>query len=208
MTPAASASRGTSHAASPRLTADERRADIIEAAVKAFAQGGLDGTSTDDIARIAGVSQPYLFRLFGTKRELFLAAVGRCFDRIGDAFDIAASRDEPLGPEDFPLGMPANAGRYPPVLQAMGHAYKELVRDPTLLRLQLHAFAACGDPEVRTYVRDRFAGLVEHVAALSGTDRDALRGFFAEGMLLNIASATEMTAGHPAWSLMCDGGPV
>src|SRR3954447_2065595 len=189
-----------------RLTADERRAEIVEAAVKAFAQGGFDGTSTDDIARIAGVSQPYLFRLFGTKRELFLAAVGRCFDRIGEAFDAAAAQDAALAPEDFPLGMPANALHYPPVLQSMGHAYKELVRDQTLLRLQLHAFAACGDPDVRAYVRDRFAGLVERVAALSGTDRDALRGFFAEGMLLNVAMATEMTAGHPTWVLLCDGG--
>ena len=60
-----------------RLTADERRAAVIEAAVIAFAEGGLAGTSTEDIARLAGVSQPYLFRLFGTKRELFLAAVGR-----------------------------------------------------------------------------------------------------------------------------------
>src|SRR3954470_15974354 len=101
-----------------RLTAEDRPPECIEAAVKAFAQGGLDGTSTDDIARIAGVSQPYLFRLFGTKRELFLAAVGRCFDRIAEAFEPAAARDEPLGPEDFPLGMPANAGHYPPVLQA------------------------------------------------------------------------------------------
>src|SRR3954453_18528011 len=124
MTPAASTSRGTSHAASHRLTADERRAEVIEAAVTAFAQGGFDGTSTDDIARIAGVSQPYLFRLFGTKRELFLAAVGRCFDRIGEAFDAAAAQDAALAPEDFPLGMPANAAHYPPVLQSMGHAYK------------------------------------------------------------------------------------
>ena len=187
-----------------RLTADERRAEVIEAAVKAFAQGGFDGTSTDDIARIAGVSQPYLFRLFGTKRELFLAAVGRCFDRIGEAFDTAAGQDQSFGPEDFPLGLPANAQHYPPVLQAMGHAYKELLRDRTLLRLQLHAFAACGDPDVRAYVRDRFAGLVERVATLSGTDGDALRGFFAEGMLLNVASATDMTAGHPTWSRLCD----
>src|SRR3954466_7495653 len=106
MTPAASTSRGTSHAASHRLTADERRAEIIEAAVKAFAQGGLDGTSTDDIARIAGVSQPYLFRLFGTKRELFLAAVGRCFDRIGDALDAAGAQDAALGPAHLPLCLP------------------------------------------------------------------------------------------------------
>src|SRR5215211_6519507 len=75
-----------------RLTADERRTDIVAAAVRSFASGGLAGTSTEDIARLAGVSQPYLFRLFGTKRDLFLAAVGGPFDRIVDTFD-AAARD-------------------------------------------------------------------------------------------------------------------
>ncbi len=189
-----------------RLTADERRAAIVEAAVTAFAEGGLAGTSTEEIARIAGVSQPYLFRLFGTKRELFLAAVGRCFDRIGDAFEAAAARDATLGREDFPLGMPADAMHYPPVLQSMGHAYKQLISDRTLLQLQLHAFAACGDPEVRDYVRARFAGLVTRTAELAGTDGDALRGFFAEGMLLNVAIATGMSGDDPAWNLLCQGG--
>ena len=189
-----------------RLTADERRAAVIEAAVEAFAEGGLAGTSTEDIARIAGVSQPYLFRLFGTKRELFLAAVGRCFDRIGDAFEIAAAREAGLGRDDFPLGLPADAMHYPPVLQSMGHAYKQLIGDRTLLQLQLHAFAACGDPAVRAYVRARFAALVNRTAELSGTNGDALRGFFAEGMLLNVAVATEMTTEDPAWTLLCQGG--
>ena len=200
----------TSRSADPmgphRLTADERRAAVIEAAVIAFAEGGLAGTSTEDVARIAGVSQPYLFRLFGTKRELFLAAVGRCFDRIGDAFEIAAAREASLGPDDFPMGVPAGAMDYPPVLQSMGHAYKQLITDRTLLQLQLHAFAACGDPEVREYVRARFAGLVTRTAELAGTDGDALRGFFAEGMLLNVGIATGMNGNDPAWTLLCQGG--
>jgi AcrR family transcriptional regulator len=189
-----------------RLTADERRAAIIEAAVTAFAEGGLAGTSTEDIARIAGVSQPYLFRLFGTKRELFLAAVGRCFDRMNDAFDAAAVQEAWLGPEDFPLGMPAGAEDYPAVMKAMGHAYKELLRDKTLLRLQLHAFAACGDPDVQAYVRGQFGALVQHAAALTGISGDALRGFVAEGMLLNVAVATGMAGDDPAWTLLCQGG--
>jgi AcrR family transcriptional regulator len=191
---------------SQRLTADERRAAIVEAAVSAFAEGGLAGTSTDEIARIAGVSQPYLFRLFGTKRELFLAAVGRCFDRIGDAFETAAARDATFGQGDFPLGLPADAEHYPPVLQSMGHAYKQLLADRELLQLQLHAFAACGDPDVRDYVRSRFAGLVDRTAQLSGTDGDALRGFLAEGMLLNVAVATGMTSDDPAWTRLCQAG--
>ena len=78
-----------------RHTADERRAEIIEVAVRAFASGGLAGTSTEEIARLAGVSQPYLFRLFGTKRDLFIAAVARAFERIRTTFEAAARQPAP-----------------------------------------------------------------------------------------------------------------
>ena len=77
-----------------RLSADERRVEVVEAAVKAFASSGLHGTSTEEIARLAGVSQPYLFRLFGTKRDLFLAALERMFARLEHEFNDAA--DKPL----------------------------------------------------------------------------------------------------------------
>ena len=56
-----------------RRSAEERRREIVEIAISHFAQHGYNGTSTDQVAREAGISQPYLFRLFGTKRELFLA---------------------------------------------------------------------------------------------------------------------------------------
>jgi AcrR family transcriptional regulator len=56
-----------------RKTADERREDILAVAMEHFGAGGYHGTSTENIAREAGISQPYLFRLFRTKRELFLA---------------------------------------------------------------------------------------------------------------------------------------
>jgi len=59
----------------------ERREEIIEAAFDAFSETGLDGTSTETIARRVGISQPYLFRLFGTKKELFVAAVERCLEQ-------------------------------------------------------------------------------------------------------------------------------
>jgi AcrR family transcriptional regulator len=182
--------------ASHRLTADERRAEVVEAAVRSFATGGLAGTSTEEIARLAGVSQPYLFRLFGTKRELFLAAVARMFDRIEIAFEETAER----GSEDLPAGIN-------PVLHAMAVTYNGLLEDRSLLRLQLHAFAACDDPEVRAYVGNRFARLVHRVADLSGTSADELRAFFAEGMLLNVAAAMELTAGdQSAWQRLCGGG--
>jgi AcrR family transcriptional regulator len=68
--------------ATERKSAEVRREEILEAAVKEFAYGGLHGTSTERIAQRAGISQPYLFRLFGTKKELFIAANQRCFGRV------------------------------------------------------------------------------------------------------------------------------
>ncbi|HEY5630296.1 MAG TPA: TetR/AcrR family transcriptional regulator, partial [Candidatus Limnocylindrales bacterium] len=119
-------------AAGPRLNADERRADVVEAAIKAFAVGGYAGTSTEEIARLAGVSQPYLFRLFGSKQALFMAAVGRCFEKVRAEFTDAARH--PLPVDDFH-----------PVLAAIGARYGEMLKDLTLLRLQLHAYAASSD---------------------------------------------------------------
>ena len=57
------------------LTAQQRRDQIVDAAVHEFAQGGFDGTPAAVIAPRAGVSQPYLFALFGMKRNLSIAAV-------------------------------------------------------------------------------------------------------------------------------------
>jgi AcrR family transcriptional regulator len=190
-TPRTASNTGAGH----RLSADERRVEVIEAAVKAFASGGLHGTSTEDIARLAGVSQPYLFRLFGTKRELFLAAVDRSMTRIAESFEEAAKHPSPE----------AAAVGYDPVLMSMGHRYQALLKDQTLLRMQLHAFAASDDPEIRSFVRARFSSLVMKVGALSGLPVESLRTFFAEGMLLNVAAALDLTEADVAWQRMCEG---
>src|SRR5689334_21204647 len=107
----------------PRSTAEERREAVLQAALVEFASGGLDGTNADVIARRAGISQPYLFRLFSSKKALFVAAVERTFDRVRDAFRDAA---------DGLTGMEAK--------EAMAGAYMELLKDPTFLQLQLHAY--------------------------------------------------------------------
>ena len=72
-------------ATAQRLTADERRDAVIAAATVEFARGGYAGTSTQAIARRVGVSQPYLFQLYATKKDLFLATIRACFEttRIG-----------------------------------------------------------------------------------------------------------------------------
>ena len=183
------------HHRGPRHTADERRDEIVDAAIIEFAAGGLAATSTEAIARRAGVSQPYVFRLFGTKHELFIAAIGRMYEEISAAFEEAA-RHPVL---DVPDG-------YNPKLAAMGHAYGDLVADQNLLRLQLHGFAACDDPAIRAFVRQGFAALTQQVARLSGVPVLELRAFFAEGMLMNVAAAMGLSAGDVAWPNICEGG--
>ena len=161
-----------------RLTADERRDEVIAAAAIEFAGGGFDGTSTGSIARRAGVSQPYLFQLFGTKKDLFLAAVRDCFGRTGRNFEETARAARASGAD--------TQG----VLETMGHAYVHmLLADRNLLRLQLHAYAACGDPEIRAVVREEFFALWRSVAGIAGCDPYALHPWFAEGMLINVIAS-------------------
>jgi AcrR family transcriptional regulator len=104
-----------------RMSAEARRRVVIDAALHEFATGGLAGTSTEAVARRAGISQPYVFRLFPSKKDLFVAAISAGFDRVAAAFEEAA---------DGLAGKPA--------LEAMGARYTELLRDRDLLLCQLH----------------------------------------------------------------------
>lgn len=172
-----------------RKTAEERREEILEAAFAEFAKGGLHGTSTDTIAHRAGVSQPYLFRLYGTKKDLFLATVKRGFAETRALFVEAAAKAEQ--DED--------------VLQAMAHAYRPMLRDRSRLLSQLHSYAACEDPEIREVVREEFAELWRTVARLSGREIHEVQHFFAIGMLLNVAAAMDLPALDAAWARDCLG---
>jgi AcrR family transcriptional regulator len=165
---------------SPRLTADERREAVIAAAAVEFAVGGFAGTATDAIARRAGVSQPYLFQLFRTKKQLFLATVQDCFARIALRFETSAAAARAAG------GDPEH------VLETMGDAYVALLMsDRDLLRLQLHAYAACSDPEIQAEVRALYRELWRTVGRLSGADPDALYPWFASGMLINVIASID-----------------
>ncbi len=163
-----------------RVPAAERREALIEAAVHEFAHGGLHGTPVERIARRVGVAQPYVFSLFPTKRDLFLAALGRSFERVADTFRAAAA--------DFAEGRaPADCED---ALQAMGRAYKLLLDDDRdYLMLQHQSYAACDDELVRARVRHRYAELVELARTLSGADAERIDDFFRHGMALNVAAA-------------------
>lgn len=156
-----------------RMTAGERSAQVLGAAVSAFAETGYAATKTDEIARRAGVSQPYVIRLFGTKQQLFLAALSHVCDRIEQLFRAAAANVEPG--ED--------------VLSALGDSYHEFLAERELPLVLLHGFSAGSDPEIGEQVRSRFGRMYGIVRELAGADPLRARRFLATGMLLTVMTA-------------------
>src|SRR5439155_23635839 len=141
-----------------RKSADGRREAVLEAAREEFAARGIDGASTEAIAAKAGISQPYVFRLFGTKKELYMAVIGRCFRQTLELFQRAAE-----------------GRRGEAALKAMGDAYvNELLPDRTRLRAQMQAYAACEDDEIRTVVRDGYRDLLAYVERGPGPSPEAI----------------------------------
>jgi AcrR family transcriptional regulator len=171
----------------PRKSAEERREEILAVAIRHFAVGGFHGTSTEAIAREAGISQPYLFRLFRTKRELFLACGDRADAQLLAVFRRAAER-----------------GSTPEArLHAMGRAYvEELLPDRHAILMQMQGYVASVDPEVQAHVRAAFGRVVAEVTRLSGAAPEAVWTFFAHGMLLNVTAALDLgaIAGDSAWA--------
>jgi len=166
-----------------RKTADERRTAVLDAALTEFGDHGFEGASTDAIARAAGISQPYLFRLFGTKKDLFIASAQQCLDDTYARFEEAGKGLE--GEE---------------ALDAIGRAYKAMITgDRRRLRAQMQSYAACDDPEIAAVVRRGFGRLVELVES-KGANPDRAMSFFAAGMLINVLASMGVLGGEQAWA--------
>jgi AcrR family transcriptional regulator len=170
MTPAATTR--IKYAPGFRQTADDRREQVLEAAMREFAELGYQGASTAAIARRAGISQPYIYALFPNKQVLFLAVHDRVIGRIRATFEKAAK--DATSPQD--------------ALERMGNTYPELIGDRFALLCQLQSYAAAGDPEIGRHVGREFARLVDHVTRLSGASAREVALFFAGGMLANITT--------------------
>jgi AcrR family transcriptional regulator len=167
-----------------RQSAEVRRASVLNAAIVEFARSGYAGTSTEAIATRAGISQPYLFRLFGTKKELFIATYNMVVSRIEEAFITVASELE--GEE---------------AMAAMGMAYLELLEDPDLLQVQLHGFvAAAADPDIAAACQDTFRRLWRLVDAATHPEPAVMREFFAQGMLCNVLAAIDLRSVDEPWA--------
>jgi AcrR family transcriptional regulator len=156
-----------------RQTADERRAHVIDAAIETFAAAGYHAASTTEIARRAGISQPYIYALFENKQDLFLAAYQTVAERIRTTL-VAAAADG-ADPEDR--------------MRAMGEAYQGLLADRADVLCQLQAYAAAGEPALRAPVREEFLRVFEAVRAAAGVSREEAAFFFAGGIFLAIAGA-------------------
>jgi AcrR family transcriptional regulator len=169
---------------STRQTADERRTSVLAAAITEFARSGYAGTSTDAIAARAGISQPYLFRLFGTKKELFIATYDLVGGRIVRELTNAA---EGLHDEE--------------AVAAMGQAYLELMQDPDLLQVQMHGFAAAtGDADIARSCRRTFEVLWQLVDERTDLPEEEIRHFFATGMMISVMSAIDLLSIPDHWA--------
>jgi AcrR family transcriptional regulator len=161
-----------------RHTADERREDVIAAAIIEFATHGLYGSSTETIAERAGISQPYVLRLFGTKKALFLAAVQRVTDQVMERWRLALER---LDPDAGPAQR----------LRALGAEYEGLVGEVNALRLVLQSFSSAEDVDVRESAHRCLKSMYTWLAANTGASPLALQQFFAYGMMLTVAASIQ-----------------
>lgn len=155
-----------------RLTAAERSEQLVDAAVTAFAASGYAGTTTDEVARLAGVSQPYVIRLFGSKQRLFLAAVEHACGRIEQAFRTALLEDPDLG--------------------SVGRAYDLLLAERDLMAILLHGFAASSDPAIGPHVRTGFGRIYRVLREYSDASVEEVRDSLGIGMLLTALSAMQV----------------
>jgi len=183
--------RGSAHVNSPaadkeqlsarRKTAEERREDVIAVAIVEFATFGYHGGSTERIAVEAGISQPYVLRLFGTKKAIFLAAYQRVCANILATWTVAnAHLDEEIRPQS-----PTPADR----LFAMGESFLGLVKEVNDLRLVLQAFSSAEDDDIRNAAHAGIKEMFEWVWRTTGAGINDVRQHFAYGMMLMVAAS-------------------
>ncbi|GIF71375.1 TetR/AcrR family transcriptional regulator [Asanoa siamensis] len=162
-----------------RLTAAERSEQLVDAAVTAFAKGGYAGTTTDDVARLAGVSQPYVIRLFRSKQALFITVIDHVSTRIQQVFREAA---------------PAEGAQ----LTDLADGFDRLLAERHLLPVLLHGFAAANaDEEIGRTARACYGRIYELVRELTGASAEEARDFIATGMLLTVLASMRVIGPDP-----------
>ena len=152
------------------MSSDERREQIVAAALAVFGARGYEGTTTDDVARTAGVSQPYVVRLFRSKENLFLAAMKSALDELLRVFRAVLADD--------------SSDR--PVAKRIGEAYVDMLSTRGLHQTLSHAWLLGGHPVIGPAARKGFAQVWQFFRDEAGLEADEARMFLAEGMLINV----------------------
>ena len=159
----------------PRMRSEDRRELILAAATEVFGERGYVGATTDAVAKAAGVSQPYVVRMFGTKEALFLEVLDRALGRLIRTFETAIAT--PSDPR-----LPAESQ----TLQArIGIAYADLLADRGLLLSLMHAFVLGSDPAIGEAARVGFLQVYRLLREQAGFTAEETENFLAHGMLLN-----------------------
>lgn len=162
-----------------RLSSDERRRQILVAALAVFGARGYEGATTDEVARAAGVSQPYVVRLFGSKENLFLAALDDSLARLLTAFRAALAAEDPEGDRVKGLSPEKAKGK------RIGQAYVDLLEVRGLHQTLAHAYLLGGHPVIGPAARRGFAAVWRFFRDEMDLDADEARAFMAEGMLIS-----------------------
>jgi AcrR family transcriptional regulator len=165
--------------ASVRLPAAERRQELIETAIRLFSEGSYRGTTTSEIARAAGVSEPILYRHFASKRDLYLAALDHAWAELQQAWEAAlTAADDACA-----------------AVEAIGSKHLS-VRDSKLRLAELWVQAlseAADDRELRRHLR-------RHMREVHDFTASVLRRGQAEGVI-----ASERDADAEAWIFLAGG---
>jgi len=159
-----------------RLSSEERRRQILVAALAVFGARGYEGATTDEVARAAGVSQPYVVRLFGSKENLFLAAIEDALARMLAGFRAALADEAPHDPDVAPEKAAA---------KRIGQAYVDLIEVRGLHQTLAHAYLLGSHPAIGAAARKGFATVWRFFRDEMGLDADEARAFMAEGMLIS-----------------------
>lgn len=167
-------------------TADTRRPLVAAAALREFARGGYHGTTVADVAREAKISPAYVFKLYPRKESLFVAALEACFDQIIVALTEGADSSDSPDPVS--------------VLDAMGSAYAALIRDRTLLMLQVHAQSVAEIPEIGTALRAGLARVTEFAKQRSSADDGDVQRFMAYGQLCHLIVTARIDEVPASWA--------
>ena len=167
-------------------TSVARREAVILAAMSVFASKGYLGTPVTDVAKRAKISTAYVFKLFASKEELFVAALDRCFEIMLAALSEGAEDCADQTPE--------------PLLFAMGGAYAALIADRKLLLLQIHAQSAADVPKIAKAFRRGLASIVSYVKARSNASDEAVQRFVAYGQLCHLITTAGIDADESSWA--------